>query len=248
MSEDISKINYQEVLEYLHDPIIIHCNHKIIYINQAAATFFKCSQEDVIGADPLDIFQESSKQAIKKRISSAYDRPAEVIEELVYRMDGIIVEVELYCHPLKIGETKAIQSVIKDITEKREVEKRNIETIREINALATTLVPLFKGVVVLPLVGSFDESRATYLINHVPIKVKESNVECIIIDFSGIYILDHLVADILFKLTNVMSMLGVKCIISGMRPDLAVIAIELDINIAGISSFSTVQEAICSLN
>lgn len=110
--------------------------------------------------------------------------------------------------PFKNWRYKSYSKRNKRYYRKREVEKRNIETVREINELATTLVPLFRGVVVLPLVGSIDEGRATYLINHVPIKVKESNVECIIIDFSGIYKLDHLVADILFKITNVMSMLG----------------------------------------
>src|SRR6478736_350609 len=107
MNENISGIDYQEVIEYALEPLIIHSNHKIIYVNHAAEEFFRGTKENIIGASPIDIFQETSKAAIRKRIQSAYAQPAEVIEETIYRMDGTTVDVELYCHPVLMGNTKA---------------------------------------------------------------------------------------------------------------------------------------------
>ncbi|WP_311439533.1 PAS domain-containing protein [Mesobacillus foraminis] len=66
----------------------MHTDYKIIYINQAAEKFFRANKVEVIDASPLDIFKETSKDAIRKRIQSAYGRPADIIQETIYRMDG----------------------------------------------------------------------------------------------------------------------------------------------------------------
>ncbi len=90
----------------------------------------------------MDIFKSTSKPAIIKRISGAYREPAELIEETIYRMDGTSVDVELYCHPIKIGETRALQTYVKDITERKQHEKVQYEMNIQINELASKIVPL----------------------------------------------------------------------------------------------------------
>ena len=65
MNENISGMNYQEVIEYALDPLIIHLNHKIIYVNHTAEQFFRGEGEDIIGTSPLVIFQETSTVAIR---------------------------------------------------------------------------------------------------------------------------------------------------------------------------------------
>ncbi|PLT30059.1 PAS domain S-box protein [Peribacillus deserti] len=247
MSKTISDIDYREVIEYSLDPLIIHTDFKILYINGAAEKFFRAKKEEVIGASPLDIFKETSKSAIRKRIQSAYQQPAEVIEETIYRMDGTTVVVELYCHPVMIGNTKAIQTYVRDLSEKKEAEKRHQEMKKQVNELSITLVPLLSGIAVLPLAGSVDEERARQLLELVPGKVQEQNVSCLIIDFTGIYQLDNVVTDYLFKINRVLSLLGVCSIITGLRPDLAIVATSLNIDLGSTPTLSTVKDALYSL-
>ncbi|PEA35993.1 histidine kinase [Priestia megaterium] len=244
MNENISGIDYQEVIEYALDPLIIHSNHKIIYVNHAAEHFFRGKREDIIGASPLDIFQETSKAAIRKRIQSAYERPAELIEETIFRLDGTTVNVELYCHPLLLGDKKVIQTYVRDITVKKESETRQKEIIKQINELSTTLVPLLEGIAVLPLVGSIDEERANQLLMAVPVKVQTQNVNCLIIDFSGIYTLNSIVTEHLFKINSVMSLLGMQCILTGLRPELSRSAVQLGINLDSTRTMATVKNAL----
>jgi PAS domain S-box-containing protein len=244
MSENIEGINYKEVIEYSLDPLIVHSQLKIIYINEAAEKFFRASRDEVIGASPLDIFKDTSKPAITKRISGAYSKPAEVIEETIYRMDGTPVDVELYCHPIKIGETKAIQTYVKDITERKKQEKLQYELNIQINELASKIVPLLEGIAVLPLLGAVNQNRAEKLLELVPVNVQEQEVSRLIIDCSGIYKIDNLVIDTLFKLNNVLKLLGVKCILTGVRPQLAVEAVKHGINLKNIITFSHVKDAL----
>ncbi|MDF2066495.1 PAS domain S-box protein [Bacillus sp. Cr_A10] len=247
MNEEIAHIDYREIMEYSLDPLIIHTNLRIIDVNHMAEKFFGAPKENIIGASPLDIFQETSKVAIEKRILSAYQQPAKVIEETIFRMDGTTVDVELYCHPVQIGDTKAIQTYVKDITGRKESETKQKEIIKEINDLSATVVPILNGIAILPLVGSIDEDRAIQILENVPLKVKNQSIECLIIDFSGIYNLDSLVTDYLFKLNSVLSLLGVRSIITGLRPSLALAAIQLDYKIETIPTMSSVKDALVSL-
>jgi PAS domain S-box-containing protein len=231
-------------MDYSLDPLIIHTDYRIIDINQAAERFFRATKEEVVGQSPLDIFKETSKDGIRKRIQSAYLHPAEVIEETIFRTDGTTVDVELYCHPVMIGEKMAIQTHIRDITERKEQEKRQKEMLAEVNQLSATLVPLVSGIAVLPLVGNIDEERARMLLDIVPVKVQDQKANCLIIDFSGLYSLDHVVADYLFRLTSVLSLLGVRSIITGLRPELAFVANNLNIDLSSIPTMATVKDAL----
>ncbi|MBM7694672.1 PAS domain S-box-containing protein [Peribacillus deserti] len=244
MSENIEDINYKEVIEYSLEPLIVHSQLKIIYINEAAEKFFRASKEEVIERSPLDIFKDTSKPAITKRISGAYSKPAEVIEETIYRMDGTSVDVELYCHPIKIGDTRAIQTYVRDLTEKKHLENIRREMVKKINELALTIVPLLGGIAVLPLSGTIDQDRASLLLELVPVNVQKQNVSKLIIDCSGIYEMDSLVIDSLFKINNVLKLLGVQSFITGLRPQLAADAVKLGISLEDIITFSSVKDAL----
>lgn len=234
-------------MDFSLDPLIIHTNLRIIDINHAAETFFRGTKENIIGASPLDIFQETSKADIKKRIQSAYQQPAKVIEETIYRMDGTVVDVELYCHPVQIGDSKAIQTYVRDITDRKESEQKQKEITKLVNELSATVVPLLDGIAVLPLVGSFDEDRARQLFDDLPVKVQNQNVNCLIIDFSGVFTLDSIVTDYLFKIHEVLLLLGVRSIYSGIRPELVLTALQLEKKLTSIQTVSTVKEALYSL-
>lgn len=244
MSDNIEGINYKEVIEYSLEPLIVHSQLKILYINEAAEKFFRGSREEVVGASPLDIFKDTSKPAITKRIFGAYSKPAEVIEETIYRMDGTPVDVELYCHPIKIGETKAIQTYVKDITGRKQQEKIQYEMNSQINELASKIVPFLNGIAILPLFGAIDQDRAEQLLKLVPINVQGQDVNRLIIDCSGIYNIDNLVINYLFDIKNVLKLLGVKCILTGIRPDLALEAVKHDFPLKNIHAFSTVKDAL----
>ncbi|MDE5055423.1 hypothetical protein NDK25_24715 [Niallia taxi] len=70
MSENISDIDYKQVIEYALEPLIIHSQHKIIDINHAGEVFFRALKKEIIGASPLDIFKDTSVCNRKKNTIS----------------------------------------------------------------------------------------------------------------------------------------------------------------------------------
>lgn len=117
---------YQQIIEYSIETIVIHRNHQVIYINDAGARFLKAEKKELLGACVLDLFEEKTKLEIAERIRQGMEgtEPAEMIEHTITRFDGSKVEVQLFCHPVMFGSTKAIQTVFRDITERKKAEKR----------------------------------------------------------------------------------------------------------------------------
>lgn len=234
---------YKEIVEYSFEPTIVHSNQKVLYINKAGAEFFKTEQAAIIGANVVDVFTESYRELITERIRRGTEerKIGELMETAVHLFDGTVAEVDLYCHPVTFGETEAIQSIVRDITSHKKVERDLIELKNEI---VTPIVPINDGIAVLPLVGSLSGDRCKKLLDIIPQKVQGYQLQYLIIDVSGIYDIDALVINYLYKINAVLKMLGISPIFSGLRPELAQKAVEVCPDITSLTTKATVQQAL----
>lgn len=96
----------------------------------------------------------------------------------------------------------------------------------------------------MPLVGTIDSKRSEYILEHVPLKVQEQNVHVLISDFSGINNLDTIAIDCLFRTSAVLGLLGVRSIVTGLRPEIAKSVVQLGMDLSLIQVFGTVQQAL----
>ncbi|MCZ2257828.1 PAS domain S-box protein [Sporosarcina sp. G11-34] len=240
---------YQQVIEYSVEPTILHLNHEIIYINNAGAKFIGAEKESIIGTPITNTLLETDKPKIKARIAKVIktNEPAKLIKQEIIKADGTVVEIQLSCHPIIYSGQVVIQTVFRDITSKKNTEKSNARLLEEINEITTPVVPILEGISVLPLVGSIDRDRGERLLEDIPMKIKEANLQCLIIDFSGVSNFDSTVVDYLHKLYRVLKLLGVDSIITGIRPGLAMASLALGGELNSIKTSSTVLRALQSL-
>lgn len=237
---------YRQIVEYSFETTIIHSNQKVLYINQSGTEFFRATKEQIIGANILEVFADESKDIIIERIRKATEENqiGSLIEAKIYRFDGTPVEVELYCHPVQFGEKKAIQSIIRDITTRKDAEKKLKKVINEIG---TPIVPVSEGIAVFPLVGTIDEDRVIQLVEIIPQRALEHDLNYLIIDFSGVYNIDTVVIEFLYKINSILNLLGITPISTGIRPELALKAIENCGDLSTLYTMSTVQQALRQL-
>lgn len=130
----------------------------------------------------------------------------------------------------------------------RQNSKLMKEVQDEVNILSAPVVPVQENVAVLPLVGKMDHDRATLIMERAIPKVAKQKTECLIIDFSGIVSIDATIAKHIFDIHNVLRLLGVDSIATGMRAELAQAAVEGGVDFSNIKTFSTVKQAIDSIN
>lgn len=237
---------YSQLIEQSSEIIIIHQNHQVLYINESGSKALRGTKNEIIGASILGIIKEEYKEAIIQRIHkvTTENKPAQLIEQTMLRLDGTPIDVEVNCSPIVFRNERAIQSVLRDITLRKEAERKQKELVTEINSISAPIVPVSNGVSILPLIGSIDASRAAQLAEDIPAKIQKFNIEYLIIDFSGIYNIDSLVAEYLFQITKTISLLGIKPILTGLRPDLAQKMVDLRVDLSTLHTMATVQQAV----
>ncbi len=122
---DRNEQQYQQLIESHPDAIFIHSEGVIEFANPAAAQLLGISsQEEIVGLSYLDFvhpdYQESAQE--RMRIVFQSNLRSSVIEQRTKRADGSILEVEVIDLPFTFHGRPAIQTIMRDIREKKETE------------------------------------------------------------------------------------------------------------------------------
>lgn len=118
---------------------------------------------------------------------------------------------------------------------------------REMAELSAPVVPIREGIAILPLIGKIDSYRATYILEKAVPKIADLEIKYLIADFSGILNIDLEIAKYLYSIENVLRLIGVQTIVTGLRPNLAQTVVRGGIDMSKIKTFSHVKQALESL-
>ena len=111
-------------MESSPDGIFISRDSRIVFVNPAAVRIFGASSPDeVLGRSPYDFFQLDQHAHLRDRISKLLaGETVPVNEERAVGLDGTVTDVEVACRLLEDAQGRAIQSVMRDITERNRTE------------------------------------------------------------------------------------------------------------------------------
>lgn len=95
------------------------------------------------------------------------------------------------------------------------------------NELSVPVIPLMKGVGILPLIGKMDADRAEMLMENTLRHSGRLNLNHLILDLSGVQEVNGLIAQQIFQVMDALELIGVKAILTGIRPDMAQTMVKL---------------------
>jgi rsbT co-antagonist protein RsbR len=113
----------------------------------------------------------------------------------------------------------------------------------EMLELSTPVVKLWDGILALPLIGTLDSNRTQIVMETLLQRIVETNSEVAIIDITGVPTVDTLVAQHLMKTVSAARLMGVECIISGVRPQIAQTIVHLGVALGEIPTKSSLAAA-----
>ncbi|MFD0050052.1 STAS domain-containing protein [Actinomycetes bacterium NPDC127524] len=113
--------------------------------------------------------------------------------------------------------------------------------------LSVPVVPLTQGVGILPLIGNIDTERAALLMEETLKQAGKLKLSHLIVDLSGVLIVDTMVADQIFKVIDALRLLGVKTIVTGVRPEIAQTVINIGIDFKDIEVKGNLQKALMGM-
>jgi len=125
-----------------------------------------------------------------------------------------------------------------DIT--REVEARSLALLE----MATPVTKIWDGVLFAPIVGIVDSRRAHDIMNKALSSIVDQGARTLLLDISGVAVVDTAVANHLIKIAKAAILMGCKTIISGISPAIAQTITELGIDLGSIRTTSTIEHAL----
>ncbi len=110
--------------------------------------------------------------------------------------------------------------------------------------LSAPIVQIDESTAVLPLIGDIDTYRAQVIMDQSMDKATELDLSHLYIDLSGVTEIDTAVAQEIIKIASSLKLLGVKPVLTGIRPEIAMTLTQLGVNLPSIQTESSLKQAI----
>ncbi|WP_437922560.1 PAS domain S-box protein [Sorangium sp. So ce291] len=114
-------------------------------------------------------------------------------------------------------------------------------TIRE---LSTPLIPLDAGILVMPLVGRLDRVRIEQLLERLLQGVVAQRATTVILDVTGVPMVDAEIADSLIRAAQAVKLLGAEVILTGVGPEVAQTMVGIGIDLQEIVTLRSLQSGL----
>ena len=118
-----------------------------------------------------------------------------------------------------------------------------LSTIRD---LATPVLPVFEGIIILPLIGHLDTNRSMQIMEVLLQAIHRDHAHVAILDITGVPVIDTSVANHLIQATRAAALLGTTCVLVGITPEVAQTMVQLGIDMGTLRTQSNLQTGLLS--
>jgi rsbT co-antagonist protein RsbR len=113
-----------------------------------------------------------------------------------------------------------------------------------IRTLSVPVVPILEHVLVVPLVGDIDAERAHLLLDHLLRGIAAQRARIAILDVTGVPCIDSTTADWLLQATQAARLLGARCFLVGIRPEVAEALVASGADLTDLTTRADLRSAV----
>ncbi len=111
-------------------------------------------------------------------------------------------------------------------------------------AVATPVIPVSDETLVVPLIGNIDDQRAHNLLTTVLRALEERQARVLILDVTGMAMVDTQVAGVLLQVAQAARLMGARTILAGIRPEVAQTLVSLGADLGHLRTTTSLQTAL----
>ncbi|NLI98812.1 STAS domain-containing protein [bacterium] len=188
------------------------------------------------------------------------------LEERIERIETILsiaaggnfdtnLDIDTKSPDLLTSVEMGINLLISDLGEEFRKSKTRAEELEEkldliekqrlaIEQLSTPIIKIWDRVLVLPLIGALDTRRSQRLTESLLTEIAFTQTRIAILDITGVPAVDSAVANHLLKTVSAVQLLGAKCVITGIKPEVAQTIVHLGVELKGVETLSNLSEGL----
>jgi rsbT co-antagonist protein RsbR len=209
------------------------------------------------GKTPLDMEDSGLARAL---------RGEEIEEEVIVRNPRIVAPVRQHLIWKSLrdesGNIYAALGLGQDITLQRtletELRQRNAQLAESeaaktaliarlryaIDELSNPILEVWDDVLVMPIIGMVDSRRTADMVQRLLAEVARSQASYVIVDLTGVEIVDTRTADHLIKLIRKVEVIGSRCVLTGIRPAVAETLVDIGVDFGRITTLRNLKHGL----
>jgi rsbT co-antagonist protein RsbR len=153
--------------------------------------------------------------------------------------------LEDFTHTFMINIAASFGMVLEQTRSEMQEQSEKLEaqsqTIRE---LGTPIMPVYEGVLVLPLVGILDSYRASQVMETLLEAISSYQADIVIIDITGVPLVDTSVANYILQAARAAKLVGAQVILVGIGSEIAQTMVHLGVDMHDIMTLANLQEGL----
>ncbi len=230
-------VSLPEALDALSEGLqVLSPDFRYLYLNAAAARQGRKAREDLVGKPMVDCYPGIGETPMFAWLQRCMrDRTADTQENEFVHEDGERAWFELRARPCPRG--LAVVSI--DVTARKSEELKLQESYQQaLRDLVTPVIRVHPAVLLVPLIGALDPSRAGLMIETVLERVTAEAARVVIFDVAGVPALDSAVANHLIQATAMIRLLGASTVLTGVSSAAAKAMVHLGVDLSSMETRS----------
>lgn len=179
---------------------------------------------------------------VASSIYPVHDEAGELVEAVVMHYE--IGELKRSEEELRVQNEALEAAVAARTTELSEHLRLLHEQQRSIRELSTPVIRLWEGILALPLIGMLDSVRAAQIMENLLAAIVDQRASQVIVDVTGVPVIDTDAASHLFKTVAAAALLGVHCILVGISPRMAQTLVDLEVDFTRLTTAASLEDGL----
>ncbi len=190
-----------------------------------------------------DEFLESVADALLTLASVGegdYDMRLDVRDEDPTALRSLYAGINEMIESLRVEQQNSL-AYHQELEDKLSTIEKQRAAIRE---LSTPIMEVWDGVLCLPVVGVMDTARSVDMTTSLLQAVVNQKTKCVIIDITGIDVMDTRTVDHFMQMARAVRLLGSECVLTGVNPHIAQTVVHMGLDLSHIVTHRTLHEAL----
>lgn len=134
-----------------------------------------------------------------------------------------------------------LEQALRQLREETAAREQLSAAVRQ---LSVPIIPIMEGILVAPLVGEIDAERAQMLQQRLLKRIVAERAQVAILDITGVPVVDAQVGAWLIQATTAARLLGARCILVGINPEVSQALVASGIDLGDLATRATLREGL----
>ncbi|NOK62373.1 MAG: hypothetical protein GFH27_549331n113 [Chloroflexi bacterium AL-W] len=183
----------------------------------------------------IAIISQSERRALEQTLQAQMEAQAQLdhVQRLLTEKEQLNIKLEDNLEEVHERERQVVEA---------QVRERQLD--QTIQALMSPIIPVTDDVIIVPLVGEFDDHRLHSTGAAIIRGIEQHRAKILVLDTTGISLISEHLAQMIVQTARAAQLLGTMPILVGLRPELAQSLVAMNIELESLVTYADLREAI----